>query len=80
MKAGKGHVFFTFEFYSHCVFKTSKENYPDNESVTAIMLLLIQFWESSTLPDSGKQIKLKKKKVQEDCSNAKQAQCRVKAF
>ncbi|KAI5235000.1 Zinc Finger Homeobox Protein 4 [Manis pentadactyla] len=34
-------------------FKTSKENYPDNESVTAIMLLLIQFWESSTLPDSA---------------------------
>lgn len=41
-------------------FKTSKENYSCNERVTAIILLLIQFWESFTLPEAGNQIKLKK--------------------
>lgn len=57
-------------------FKTSKENYSGNERVTAIILLLIQFWESSTLPDTGNQIKLIRKKAERktgggaDCSKA----------
>lgn len=42
-------------------FKTSKENYSGNERVTAIILLLIQFWERSTLPEAGNQIKVKRK-------------------
>lgn len=45
-------------------FKTSKENYSGNERVTAIILLLIQFRESSTLPDTGNRIKLKRQKAE----------------
>lgn len=63
-------------------FKTSKENYSGNERVTAIILLLIQFWESCTLSDAGNRIKLIRKKAERktgggaDCSNKKQSQCR----
>lgn len=41
-------------------FKTSKENYSGNERVTAIIVLLIQLWESSTLPEAGNQTELKR--------------------
>lgn len=42
-------------------FKTSNENYSSNERVTAIILLLIQFCERSTLPEVSNQIQLKEK-------------------